>query len=125
MVEVVEDMPGITDSSPLFLMFKITAAQHGQCLCPAIFIIIESSAHKHAHRKYHLPCSMSLRVGRHGMQGLVKGTGSVPCPWKPELAYRYWVKSPAFVTGFVLAEGTHQTLVRTYNTLWRQQMHVD
>ncbi len=33
--------------------------------------------------------------------------GSVPCPGQPELAYKG--KSSALVTGFVLAEGTHQT----------------
>ncbi len=33
---------------------------------------------------------------------------SVPCPWTPELAYWVnWVKISAFLTGFVLAEGTY------------------
>ncbi len=36
-----------------------------------------------------------------------KEEGSVPCPGQPELAYKG--KSSALVTGFVLAEGTHQT----------------
>ena len=31
----------------------------------------------------------------------------MPCSWKLKLAY--WVKSSALVTGFVLAEGIHQT----------------
>ncbi len=33
--------------------------------------------------------------------------GSVPCPGQPEMAHKG--KSSALVTGFVLAEGTHQT----------------
>ncbi len=36
-----------------------------------------------------------------------KEEGSVPCLGQPELAYKG--KSSALVTGFVLAEGTHQT----------------
>ncbi len=47
-----------------------------------------------------------------------KEEGSVPCPGQPELAYMAWhtsflirAKSSALVTGFVLAEGTHQDLM--------------
>ncbi len=50
--------------------------------------------------------------------------GSVPCPGQPELAYKG--KSSALVTGFVLAEGTHQTrclswqgLLHAYTILYR------
>ncbi len=40
------------------------------------------------------------------MRGSGRKEGSVPCPGQPELAYKG--KSSALVTGFALAEGTHQ-----------------